>query len=182
MSACGIPVLKGAGVVCRVYLGLACLPYAVAGVSVTELLAVSVRGEIDKKAIPRTEILSGSGSGIFVPSDRWQFALGLEALARFVEREPRPCFHKCVLAVLAMELEPVESWFTARRSPTRAMSAGFRASETPYISRPAGERRGVQAQKHLGTGPQAPAAEFRVSETPTHPRSGCALWGGMPAD
>ena len=37
-----------------------------------------------------------------------EFALGLEALARFVEREPLHRVHECVFAVLAMESEPVD--------------------------------------------------------------------------
>ncbi|MYE83784.1 MAG: polynucleotide kinase-phosphatase, partial [Gammaproteobacteria bacterium] len=39
---------------------------------------------------------------------RREFALGLEALARFAEREPLPRVHECVFAVLAMESEPVD--------------------------------------------------------------------------
>ena len=39
---------------------------------------------------------------------RREFALGLEALARFVEREPLQRVHECVFAVLAMESEPVD--------------------------------------------------------------------------
>ncbi|MDD9960614.1 MAG: polynucleotide kinase-phosphatase [Gammaproteobacteria bacterium] len=39
---------------------------------------------------------------------RREFALGLEALARFVEREPLHRVHECVFAVLAMESEPVD--------------------------------------------------------------------------
>ncbi len=39
---------------------------------------------------------------------RREFALGLEALARFVEREPLTRVHECVFAVLAMESEPVD--------------------------------------------------------------------------
>ena len=39
---------------------------------------------------------------------RREFALGLEALARFVEREPLPRVHECVFGVLAMESEPVD--------------------------------------------------------------------------
>jgi len=39
---------------------------------------------------------------------RREFALGLEALARFVEHEPLPRVHECVFAVLAMESEPVD--------------------------------------------------------------------------
>ena len=39
---------------------------------------------------------------------RREFALGLEALGRFVEREPLPRVHECVFAVLAMESEPVD--------------------------------------------------------------------------
>lgn len=39
---------------------------------------------------------------------RREFALGLEALARFVEREPLRRVHECVFGVLAMESEPVD--------------------------------------------------------------------------
>ena len=39
---------------------------------------------------------------------RREFALGLEALARFVEREPLHRVHECAFAVLAMESEPVD--------------------------------------------------------------------------
>ena len=39
---------------------------------------------------------------------RREFALGLEALSRFVEREPLHRVHECVFAVLAMESEPVD--------------------------------------------------------------------------
>ena len=39
---------------------------------------------------------------------RREFALGLEALHRFVEREPLYRVHECVFAVLAMESEPVD--------------------------------------------------------------------------
>lgn len=39
---------------------------------------------------------------------RREFALGLEALARFVEQEPLRRVHECVFAVLAMESEPVD--------------------------------------------------------------------------
>jgi protein phosphatase len=37
-----------------------------------------------------------------------EFALGYEALARFVEREPLYRVHECVFGVLAMESEPVD--------------------------------------------------------------------------
>jgi protein phosphatase len=37
-----------------------------------------------------------------------EFALGLEALERFVKREPLRRVHECVLAVLALESEPVD--------------------------------------------------------------------------
>ncbi len=37
-----------------------------------------------------------------------EFALGLEALARFVKQEPLRRVHECVFAVLAMESEPVD--------------------------------------------------------------------------
>ena len=39
---------------------------------------------------------------------RREFALGLEALARFVDREPLRRVHECVFGVLAMESEPVD--------------------------------------------------------------------------
>ena len=41
---------------------------------------------------------------------RREFALGLEALARFVAREQLPPVHERVFAVLAMESEPVDPW------------------------------------------------------------------------
>jgi hypothetical protein len=37
-----------------------------------------------------------------------EFALGIEALARFVRREPLRCVHECVFGVLALESEPVD--------------------------------------------------------------------------
>ena len=37
-----------------------------------------------------------------------EFALGFEALERFVKREPLRRVHECVLAVLALESEPVD--------------------------------------------------------------------------
>ena len=37
-----------------------------------------------------------------------EFALGLEALQRFVEREPLRQVHECVFGVLALESEPVD--------------------------------------------------------------------------
>jgi protein phosphatase len=37
-----------------------------------------------------------------------EFALGLEALQRFVEREPLYRVHECVFGVLALESEPVD--------------------------------------------------------------------------
>nr|WP_275936733.1 hypothetical protein [Labilithrix luteola] len=37
-----------------------------------------------------------------------EFALGLEALYRFVEREPLYRVHECVFGVLALETEPVD--------------------------------------------------------------------------
>jgi protein phosphatase len=37
-----------------------------------------------------------------------EFALGLEALERFVKHEPLRRVHECVLAVLALESEPVD--------------------------------------------------------------------------
>ena len=37
-----------------------------------------------------------------------EFALGLEALERFVGREPLRRVHECVFGVLALECEPVD--------------------------------------------------------------------------
>jgi protein phosphatase len=37
-----------------------------------------------------------------------EFALGLEALERFVAHEPLRRVHECVLGVLALESEPVD--------------------------------------------------------------------------
>ncbi len=37
-----------------------------------------------------------------------EFVLGVEALERFVEREPLRRVHECVFGVLAMESEPVD--------------------------------------------------------------------------
>jgi protein phosphatase len=37
-----------------------------------------------------------------------EFALGIEALQRFVDREPLRRVHECVFAVLALESEPVD--------------------------------------------------------------------------
>jgi len=37
-----------------------------------------------------------------------EFALGVEALQRFVEREPLRRVHECAFAVLALESEPVD--------------------------------------------------------------------------
>jgi protein phosphatase len=37
-----------------------------------------------------------------------EFALGVEALHRFVEREPLRRVHECVFGVLALESEPVD--------------------------------------------------------------------------
>jgi len=37
-----------------------------------------------------------------------EFALGVEALERFVRHEPLRRVHECVFAVLAMESEPVD--------------------------------------------------------------------------
>jgi protein phosphatase len=37
-----------------------------------------------------------------------EFALGLEALQRFVRREPLRKVHECVFGVLALESEPVD--------------------------------------------------------------------------
>lgn len=37
-----------------------------------------------------------------------EFALGIEALERFIKREPLRKIHECVFGVLAMESEPVD--------------------------------------------------------------------------
>ncbi len=37
-----------------------------------------------------------------------EFALGVEALERFVRKEPLRYVHECVFGVLAMESEPVD--------------------------------------------------------------------------
>jgi protein phosphatase len=37
-----------------------------------------------------------------------EFALGIEALERFVRREPLRRIHECVFGVLALESEPVD--------------------------------------------------------------------------
>jgi protein phosphatase len=37
-----------------------------------------------------------------------EFALGIEALERFVRREPLRRVHECVLGILALESEPVD--------------------------------------------------------------------------
>jgi protein phosphatase len=37
-----------------------------------------------------------------------EFALGLEALQRFVSGEPLRCVHECVFGVLAFESEPID--------------------------------------------------------------------------
>jgi protein phosphatase len=37
-----------------------------------------------------------------------EFALGIEALSRFVEHEPLYRVHECVFGVLALESEPVD--------------------------------------------------------------------------
>ncbi len=37
-----------------------------------------------------------------------EFALGMEGLQRFVDREPLRRVHECVFAVLALESEPVD--------------------------------------------------------------------------
>jgi protein phosphatase len=39
-----------------------------------------------------------------------EFALGIEALERFVSREPLRRVHECVFGVLALESEPVDPW------------------------------------------------------------------------
>jgi hypothetical protein len=41
-------------------------------------------------------------------SQRREFALGIEALERFVREEPLRRVHECVLGVLALESEPVD--------------------------------------------------------------------------
>ncbi len=37
-----------------------------------------------------------------------EFALGIEALERFVQAEPLRCVHECTFGVLALESEPVD--------------------------------------------------------------------------
>jgi protein phosphatase len=37
-----------------------------------------------------------------------EFALGIEALERFIAREPLRCVHECAFGVLALESEPVD--------------------------------------------------------------------------
>jgi protein phosphatase len=37
-----------------------------------------------------------------------EFALGIEALERFIRREPLRRIHECVFGVLALESEPVD--------------------------------------------------------------------------
>jgi protein phosphatase len=39
---------------------------------------------------------------------RREFALGMEALDRFVRREPLYRVHECVFGILALESEPVD--------------------------------------------------------------------------
>ncbi|WP_312471447.1 hypothetical protein [Neobacillus sp.] len=37
-----------------------------------------------------------------------EFALGVEAVNRFVRREPLERYHECVLGVLALEADPID--------------------------------------------------------------------------
>jgi protein phosphatase len=39
-----------------------------------------------------------------------EFALGVEAVERFVRGEPLCRVHECAFAVLALESEPVDAW------------------------------------------------------------------------
>ena len=54
------------------------------------------------------ERLRGRGLGRKRSLARREFALGVEALERFVRREPLYRVHECVFAVLALESEPVD--------------------------------------------------------------------------
>jgi protein phosphatase len=57
------------------------------------------------------QISNGSAHAVWRPSARWalrEFALGIEALERFVRREPLRRVHECVFGVLALESEPVD--------------------------------------------------------------------------
>ena len=47
-------------------------------------------------------------SGTSAPSPLREFALGIEALERFVAGEPLYRVHECVFGVLALESEPVD--------------------------------------------------------------------------
>src|SRR5207302_10697288 len=53
-----------------------------------------------------------------------EFALGVEALERFVRREPLRRVHECVFGVLALESEPVDPRLYARSGGTGLWSAG----------------------------------------------------------
>jgi hypothetical protein len=44
----------------------------------------------------------------FFANRRRQFALGIEALERFVRKEPLRLTHECVFGVLALESEPID--------------------------------------------------------------------------
>jgi protein phosphatase len=49
----------------------------------------------------------GEGSGKRSLAER-EFCLGIEALTRFVKRQPLRHVHECVFGVLALESEPVD--------------------------------------------------------------------------
>ncbi len=61
-----------------------------------------------RRARPSSRACAPAG---WAASARWpsrEFALGVEALERFVRREPLYRVHECVFAVLALESEPVD--------------------------------------------------------------------------
>lgn len=54
------------------------------------------------------ELLRARGVGAKRSLASREFALGIEALERFVRREPLRRVHECVFGVLALESEPVD--------------------------------------------------------------------------
>lgn len=55
--------------------------------------------------LPRLRSRGGSGKRSLAARE---FALGVEALERFVKREPLRRVHECVFGMLALESEPVD--------------------------------------------------------------------------
>ena len=55
---------------------------------------------VSRCAIPRSILLHEAFAG--------EFALGIEGLERFVQREPLRRVHECAFGVLALESEPVD--------------------------------------------------------------------------